>query len=180
MKKYKIVLIVIMVLLSGLGVGCGIPQEQYDRLGAQLRDAQAQVSQLQGEITELQKQNGAADTELKNSLDQVAQLQGQISGLKDQYELVGKTPAETAGNIVRLYHETHVYSAYDLFVCGDMAAEVWNMLKAQGIKSILVVGNKDMAIDDILNSNHAWVLAEIAPGEYLALETTAGRVVQKS
>ncbi len=97
-----------------------------------------------------------------------------------QYEIVGETPAETAENIVRYYHETHVYSTYDLFVCSDMASEVWNMLKAQGIKAVMVVGNKDTAIGDIVQSNHAWVLAEVAPGEYLALETTSGFVVPKS
>ena len=61
-----------------------------------------------------------------------------------------------------------------------MAAEIWNMLKAQGINARIVVGNKDTAVTDILQSNHAWVQAEIAPGKYLALETTAGIVVQKS
>jgi hypothetical protein len=61
-----------------------------------------------------------------------------------------------------------------------MASEVWNMLKAQNISSIVVVGNKDAAISDILQCNHAWVLAAVAPGEYLALETTGGYAVKKS
>ena len=93
---------------------------------------------------------------------------------------MGATPAETAENIAKYYHETHVYSTYDLFVCSDMAAEVWNMLKAQGINAVMVVGNKDTAISDIIQCDHAWVLAEVAPGEYLALETTGGQVVPKS
>ena len=38
----------------------------------------------------------------------------------------------------------------------------------------------DTAITDILQSDHAWVLATVAPGEYLALETTGGYVVKKS
>jgi len=54
------------------------------------------------------------------------------------------------------------------------------MLKAQGISAIVVVGNKDALISDILQSNHAWVLATVAPGEYLALETTGGYTVKKS
>jgi hypothetical protein len=61
-----------------------------------------------------------------------------------------------------------------------MAAEVWNMLKAAGITSVIAVGNKDTAISDILQSNHAWVLAEVAPGQYLALETTGGFTVSGS
>jgi hypothetical protein len=67
-----------------------------------------------------------------------------------------------------------------MFICSDMSSEVWNMLKAEGINAKIVVGNKDAAIGDILLSDHAWVHAEIAPGEYLALETTGGYVVTES
>ena len=94
-----------------------------------------------------------------------------------QEQLVG-TPAEIAENIVRQYHETHVYSEYDLFVCSDMALDVWNMLKAQGINSLIQIGNVEEGVQDISEANHAWVLAETSPGEYLALETTSGYAVR--
>ena len=161
-------------------MGGGIPPEQYEQVAAQLKDVQTKITEAQGQINDLQAEKGAVDAELQAAQARIAELQGQVGGLKEQYELVGATPAETAANIVRYYHETHVYSTYDLFVCSDMAAEVWNMLKAQGINAIIVVGNKDSAIGDIIQSNHAWVLAEVAPGEYLALETTGGFVVPKS
>jgi hypothetical protein len=61
-----------------------------------------------------------------------------------------------------------------------MAAEVWNILKAVDIDSVIVVGDVDTAISDILLSTHAWVLTEVAPGEYLALETTGGYTVAAS
>jgi hypothetical protein len=61
-----------------------------------------------------------------------------------------------------------------------MASEVWNMLKAQAISAVVVVGDKDNVIGDILQSDHAWVLADIGPGQYLALETTGGYAVQKT
>ncbi len=54
------------------------------------------------------------------------------------------------------------------------------MLKAAGVSSVVVVGNKDNPITDILQSNHAWVLAEVGPGQYLALETTGGFTVTAS
>jgi hypothetical protein len=73
-----------------------------------------------------------------------------------------------------------VYSTYDLFVCSDMASEVRNMLKAQGINAVIVVGDIDKAVPDIIQSDHAWVLAEVASGEYLALETTGGFAVPES
>lgn len=169
-------------LLSFVLVGCqsGISQELYDQVIAQLKEAQAKISEMQGEVKDLKAQKEAVDAELKTAQANISELQGQVGGLKEQYELVGATPAETAGKIVRYYHETHIYSTYDYYVCSDMASDVWNMLKAQGIGAIIVVGNKDTAIGDIVQSNHAWVLAEVEPGEYIALATTGGFVVPKS
>ncbi|MFC2065530.1 hypothetical protein ACFLUO_00750 [Chloroflexota bacterium] len=184
--KVLLALITAVLLLSFALAGCaggGIPQEQYDQLVAQLTKAEEQIAKLQDEARNLQAPqdpqapNKAAAAELKAAQAKVAELQGQIDALRDQYELVGATPAETAANIVRFYHETHVYSTYDLFVCSDMSSEVWNMLKAQGIDAIIAVGNVETAIGDILQCNHAWVLAEVSPGQYLALETTGGYVV---
>ena len=36
-------------------------------------------------------------------------------------------------------------------------------LKPQDISAVIVVGNKDTAISDILQTNHAWVLADRRP-----------------
>ncbi len=188
-RKLLLILITAVFLLSIVLVGCqeGVSQELYDRLGEQLNEAKLQLSDtnnevtnLRNEVNQLQAQKNAAEAELKAAQDRIVELQGQISGIGDQYNLVGATPAETAEKIVRYYHETHVYSSYDLFVCSDMASEVWNMLKAHGINALIVVGNKDAAISNILDSNHAWVWAEVSPGEYLALETTGGFVVARS
>ena len=176
---------VITVLLSSLlmgcaGVGVGVSQEQYEGVAAQLRDTQAQVTELQGDIKDLQAEKAEVNAQLQAAQAEAAALQGQVGGLKEQYELVGATPAETAEKIVKYYHETHVYSIYDLFVCSDMAIEIWNMLKAQGINSVIAVGNIDTPITDIILCNHAWVLAEVSPGEYLALETTGGFAAPRS
>jgi len=94
-----------------------------------------------------------------------------------QYELTGKTPTETAQNIVNHYHETHIYSEYDFFVCSDMALDVWDMLKAQGINAIIQIGNVKTEAKDITDADHAWILAEVSSDEYLALETTSGYAV---
>jgi hypothetical protein len=85
-----------------------------------------------------------------------------------------------ANEIVANYHQTHTYSLTDLYVCGDMASDVWDMLKAQGINAKINVGNVDKDIKNITEANHAWVLAEVAPNQYLALEATGGYSVQKS
>jgi len=139
----------VIALVSCLFVGCGVPQEEYDKVNAQLRASQAQIVELQSEIGEL----------------------------KEQYEIVGETPIETAENIVKWYHETHIYTKYDFFVCSDMALDVWNMLKAQGIDALIQIGNVETGAENVTEADHAWVLAESSPGQYLALETTAGYLV---
>jgi len=180
--KVMLILTTVVFLISFLLTGCqgGVAPEDYDLMAAKLQTALSKIAEMQGQVNDMEAEKEALNAELQVAKAKVAELRGQVGGLKEQYELVGATTAETAEKIVRYYHETHEYSTSDLFICSDMASEVWNMLKAQGISAIIVVGNKDTAIGDILLSNHAWVLAEVAPGEYLALETTAGRVVTES
>jgi outer membrane murein-binding lipoprotein Lpp len=172
-------LFTVAILISAILSGCqsaGIPQAQYDQVAAQLKDFQSRLAAAQSDLTKAQADKSAVDAQLKNAQSQIASLQNQVS----QSSLVGATPAETAAKIVKNYHDTHVYSAYDLFVCSDMAEEVWNMLKAQNISAVVVVGNVSTLISDILQSDHAWVLATVAPGQYLALEATGGYAVDKS
>lgn len=85
-----------------------------------------------------------------------------------------------ANEIVSNYHKTHIYSLNDMYVCVDMASDIWDMLKAQGIDAKINVGNINKDITDIKDADHAWVLAEIAPNSYLALEATGGYSVQKA
>ncbi len=95
------------------------------------------------------------------------------------------TPTQKETNIrivtevVEDYHKTHMYSAPDLFVCADMAIDVWNMVETQGINAEIVVGNVDNPNADWTEYNHAWVLAETSPDAWLALETTGGSVTYK-
>jgi predicted nuclease with TOPRIM domain len=179
-KRILLSLVAVVLLLSIFLAGCkelsGVAQETYDRVVAELKDAQARYTDALTKYDELQTEKAAVEAQLQEARATIARLQSQLS----ESGLTGATPAETAEKIVKYYHETHIYSSYDLFVCSDMASEVWNMLKAQGIASVIVVGNKDAAIGDILQSNHAWVLAEVTPGKYLALETTGGHSVPVS
>jgi len=205
MKIKTTLIITAVVLLLGLLSGCssGIPQEEYDRVKAQLESSQSKVSELQAgesqagelqaEVQKLQNETKGlkerseliraqledSQAGLEASKAQVTKLQSEIGGLKERYELVGETPAETAENIVKQCHETHAYSTVDFYVCSDMASDVWNMLQAQGIDAMIQIGSLDTTIADINQCNHAWVLAEVSPGEYLALEATGGYVVPK-
>jgi hypothetical protein len=81
--------------------------------------------------------------------------------------------------IVQEYHRTHTYSGEDFFVCSDMAIDVWNIVKSKGINAQIVVGNLNNPDVNFTEYNHAWVLAEVEPLTWLALETTGGYVVYK-
>jgi len=82
-------------------------------------------------------------------------------------------------NIVEEYHKTHTYSERDFFVCADMAIDVWNMVKTQGINAQIAIGNVSNPDANWTECNHAWVLAEVSPATWLALETTGGYVVYR-
>ncbi len=182
-RKILLPLVAILILLLLPLAGCqitGVSQESYDRLNDQLADVQAKLAEAQKQIADLRDEKDDCDSQLQEAQATITALQDQMANLENQNSLVGATPAETAEKIVKYYHETHVYSTYDLFICSDMSAEVWNMLKAQGITAVIAVGNINSPITDILLCNHAWVLAEVAPGQYLALETTGGFAVPKS
>jgi outer membrane murein-binding lipoprotein Lpp len=182
-KKILLALITAIILLSVTLVGCqagGVAKDVYDKVATELKEIQSKYTDALTKYDELKAEKAAVDAELQKAQAKINELQGQVGGLKEQATLTGATPAETAAKIVKNYIETHVYSTIDYFICSDMASEVWNMLKAQGIKAVIVVGNKDASISNILQSDHAWVLAEVGPGEWLALEATGGYVVTKS
>ncbi len=175
-KKVLLVFVALALLLTIALTGCsgsGIAQADYDSIVARLNQALDDLKSAQNE-------KAAADSALRDTRAQVTDLEKQIADLKAMYEFTGDSLADIAAKIVANYHATHVYSKTDMFICGDMSSEVWNMLKAQGISSVIVIGNPDAAVTDILQSNHAWVLADVGNGEKLALETTAGTVVPRS
>ena len=187
-KKILMALVTVVLLFSVVLTGCGggVSQADYDSLTALLSDAEARLTVAQNNLDALQSQKDAVDSDLAVAETLVADLQAQVADLQQQlteyiamYDFTGLTNAEIAEKIVENYKDTHLYEE-DVYDCNNMASDVWNMLKAQGIDAVIVVGDIDVQITNILDSDHAWVLAEVAPGEYLALETTAGYVVPKS
>ena len=179
-RKLLVSLIAAVFIMSIFLTGCqsgGVAQDVYDGILEQLNNSQNNIAQLQEQVGDLEEAKEAAEDDLQAALDTIDALQIQISSMTGQYDLTGDTVLETVTNIIEYYHDTHAYSITDLFVCSDMASEVWSMLKAQGIDALIVVGSKDTPINDIILSDHAWLLAEIDGGQYLALETTGGYVV---
>ncbi len=181
-KKILLALVTLVLLLSFVLSGCaasGVAQEKYDQVVAQLADAQSKLTKAQSDLSALQAQKSAVDSDLRAAQTQVTDLQKQVADLKAKYELTGLTKAQIAEKIVANYKASHLYEK-DVYDCNNMASDVWNMLKAQGISSVIVVGSIQYQITDILQSDHAWVLAEVAPGEKLALDATIGRAFTKA
>ena len=96
------------------------------------------------------------------------------------------TPAEKIqiiSEIAKEYNQSHTYSKKDLFVCVDMAIDVWNMLKTRGINAKIWAGRVDEDITQLeplpflLQINHAWVMAETSPAQWVPVETTAGVII---
>ena len=182
-KKILLAFLTALLLLTIVLTGCGssgIPQAQYDQATAQLTDAQSKLTKAQSDLAALQTDKTKADSDLTAAKAQVTDLQKQVADLKAKYELVGMTTEQKVTQIVKNYRDTHTYSKTDLFVCSDMSAEVWNILKTMGINALMAQGNINTRITDIALSDHAWVLAEISPGKYLALETTLGTTVTEA
>lgn len=109
----------------------------------------------------------------------VAQLQ-RLKNSQEKKNALSNDKTHILNEIVANYHKTHVYIgtqgglANDIYVCGDMACDVWNMVQKAGINAKIKVGNVKKDIKQINEANHAWVLAEVESGKWLALETTGG------
>jgi hypothetical protein len=84
---------------------------------------------------------------------------------------------ETIKEIVEEYHQTHTYTLTDMYVCAQMAQDVWDMVETQGITAKIEVGNVSEKVLTIHDATHAWVLAEVTPDQWVALETTGGFLV---
>jgi hypothetical protein len=95
----------------------------------------------------------------------------------DKKQIVKKIAAE--------FHKTHTYTLEGDFVCLDMAIDVWNQLMTNGIEAKIMSGNVKENImtwnyRQLLKENtHAWVVAKLSPTEKVAVETTAGVVIEQ-
>jgi hypothetical protein len=103
-----------------------------------------------------------------------AESQQAVSGDSSDLE---RQNVEVLATLVSEYRKSHTYSIEDRFVCADMACDVWNMVRTRGLPARIQIGNVNRDISSITEADHAWVLADVSHGKWLALETTAGRVV---
>ena len=77
--------------------------------------------------------------------------------------------------MVRKYHENHASNKSEMMECRDMACDVWELLETEGIHAKIMIGRLDREVANISEADHAWVVAEIAPNKWLALDPTEGQ-----
>ncbi len=92
---------------------------------------------------------------------------------KNYVSVLEERNTQICKEVVEEYHQNHTYYG-DIFVCGDMANDIWNMLKTRGINAKIQIGNVDKDDAMLFECNHAWVLAEVSADKWLPLETTGG------
>jgi hypothetical protein len=148
------------LLLEGTTGGIRLRKVKFETLPAAIQRQYGYDPQKAAEFAAEQAQTRAS---------QIAEAQGATHEGGDRIAILSQ--------IVSDYCRSHTYSPQDSFVCGDMACDVWNMVKTKGIPAKIQVGNVQSDINSLSAANHAWVLAEVSPGKWIALEATAGRLV---
>lgn len=141
-----------------------------------LKDSSREISNAAQPLTEAFNQPMDSSCYYKNELDESEW--DRIKSLPDYAKI---------RSIALYYHRQHTYVGNDWFVCLDMAMEVWDLLGTAGIRSRLMVGNvqtditqSETIVKYLAAMNHAWVLAEVAPSTWIAVETTGGFIAQPS
>jgi hypothetical protein len=115
---------------------------------------------------------------------------GKISYSNGNYQEDILTNYQIVDKINRDYYSSHTYSA-DVFDCEEMSIDLWNQLETQGIKSKICFGNVEENIfisplnienlgNYINNSNHLWVIAEVEPFKWIAVEATSGTLMWRT
>ena len=122
-----------------------------------------------------------------------AQGAGQAEAVKKEifpaklYEKLSPAQKERADAIIEIlkkYSSRNTYSELSETQCKQMSEAIWFRLAGKGIPARLAAGRVDAQVTTAVDifvrkANHAWVMAELSPGEWVALETTNGTVVPK-
>lgn len=82
------------------------------------------------------------------------------------------------------YRKNHTYMDGDVYDCDNMAKDVWNILRTKGFRAKLAGGNAEKDVMKttetyLMGASHAWVMAELAPNDWMALECTGGFLVPR-
>ena len=100
MKKHWFLVGMVIMLMSLLVVGCGVPQEEFDSVLAERDAAQGRLVSLQSDLNTVQAQIDTLEGDLKTAQSQVQTLQGDY---KNQEAKIAKAVAYTRCWHILLY-----------------------------------------------------------------------------
>lgn len=162
-------------------------QHQYENLQSACQGSTVdEITDLQGQIRSLQSKNSyllAEVSRLENQLTpspahtidqseiwgdpkfESTSWEGRDSQLRDKLQAIGTS-----------YYATHTYIQGETD-CNNMAVDLWNMLLTEDIKSVIVVGNKDITNETFDECDHAWLYVFDGEGRVIYMEPTTGEVI---
>ena len=82
MKKRWFPVGVVLLVVSLLVAGCGVPQEEHDAVLAERDGAQAEVASLQSDLTEVQSDLAAAESDLADTESDLAKAQSELDDVE--------------------------------------------------------------------------------------------------
>ncbi len=171
--------IVELLLREGADVNMQTPEQNTALMAASRRGDEAIVKLLlmHGALTHLRNTKGQSAVDLARDHLKLPEL------LVAGSAATAKSSVAMLEELARNYNETHTLSPSDRFACIDASCDLWNQIRTKGIRTGLMAGNldKDSRQEDwikyVREINHAWVMAEIAPNRWIAIESTNGTVV---
>ncbi|MFO8100898.1 MAG: hypothetical protein R6U37_01835 [Dehalococcoidia bacterium] len=162
-------------------------QHQYENLQSACQGSTVdEIMELQHQIESLRSKNSYLTAE-------VSRLENQLTPSPahalDQSEVWDNPKFESTAwkgrdyqlrekleSIGDYYGATHTYIEGETD-CNDMAVDLWNMLLTENIKSVIVVGNKEMVKETFDECDHAWLYVFDGDGRVIYLEPTTGEVI---
>ena len=85
---------------------------------------------------------------------------------------------QTVESINQSFNENHPYIPGETD-CNNMAVDIWNMLAAKGITSVIACGNLSLTNETFEKCNHAWLVIFDNQGASYAVACTIGEVYHR-
>lgn len=106
-------------------------------------------------------------------------------GMYERFSAEEKGRADVIRDVMAEYAAKNHYSKLSETQCKQMSEAIWFRLTSKGVPARLATGNVQLPSTGaglngyLATANHAWVMAEVSDGKWLALEATNGTVINK-
>jgi hypothetical protein len=103
-----------------------------------------------------------------------------INSQPDEFQMVNLSENPAAlGHMIEIERLAAIYRGFhkpteNVYDCKYMAMDFWNMAIASNYNAEIMIGNVDQNISTPSGTNHAWVIVEVAPGQWVAADPVVG------